>query len=443
MQMLRWAVFAGALSVGACTSAISGSADSITKLEAARASDPQSQAAVRNLGIAYFKATPPRLTEARAALQQASQMNSRDGVTALYLGLTAEAQNDLTAAKGAYESYIAYGKTRRVKDQINARLAVIARKENEAAAKRAIAQEQQLGATPGPRTVVAVMPFRFTGADSLKALERGMAELIVTDLSRSSQLRVVERTQLQAILDEITLQQAAGATTGVRVGRILQAGSLVGGSISQLQNDQLSTTADVTAVQTTQRLGTGFTGQTALDGLFALEKAIVFKLFEDLGVQVTTAERNAIEQRPTRSMAAFLSYSRGLEAQDQGRFDDASRLYDNALRLDPGFSSAAQKSQEAKNTAAGANVNASTVETGLRGTAEGATVAAATQGQTTTGTGSSVTSFADALNPSVAGGATAGGNTSINAPSLDVSAGTGGDNPSTKTARVTITIRQP
>jgi tetratricopeptide (TPR) repeat protein len=447
MQMFRWAVLAGALSLGACTNAISGSADNISKLERAKASDPNSQVVVRNLGIAYFRATPPRLAEARTSLQQAVSMNPRDGVAALYLGLVAEAQNDLPAAKNAYQSYVAFGKTRSVKSQINARLAVLARKENEENAKRAIAQEQALSASPGPRTTVAVMPFRFTGTDtSLKPLERGMAELIVTDLSRASALKVVERTQLQALLDEISLQQTQGvaAGTGVRVGKILQAGSLVGGSISQIQGDQLTTTANVTSVQTTQAIGSGYSGQSTLDQLFTAEKSIVLKLFEDLGVTLTTAERNAIEQRPTRSIAAFLAYSRGLELQDAGRFDDASRAYDNALRLDPGFVSAQQKSQEAKNAAAGAAVTVATVENGLRGTAEGAAVSAANNGTTTSSSsGNAASSIAEGLNPSVAGGATQQGATTVNPPSLDVSAGTGGDNPSTKTAKVTIIIKQP
>jgi TolB-like protein len=375
------------------------------------------------------------------------KMDPRDGLASLYLGLTSEAQNNLAEARKAYESYITFGKTRSVKNQINARLAVLSRKENAARVKAAIAQEQRLAGTPGPRNTVAVMPFRFTGSDtSLKPLERGLAELVVTDLSRSTALKVVERAQLQALLDEIQLQQSgpAAAGTGVRVGRIMQAGSLVGGSISQLQGDQLSTSANVTVVQTTQPAGTGYTGQSNLDQLFTLEKNLVLKLFQDLGVTLTTAERNAIEQRPTRSMAAFLAYSRGLELQDQGRFDDASRAYDNALRLDPGFVSAQQKGQEARNASVGNGVTAQTVEAGLRGTSEGAVVNAAIQGVTTSGSITGVAAgIAEGLNPSVAGGATAGGGLAVNPPALDVSAGIGGDNPSTKTAKVTIIIRQP
>jgi TolB-like protein len=324
---------------------------------------------------------------------------------------------------------------------------LLARKDIEQNAKRAVAAEQRLSSTPGPQTTVAVMPFVFTGADtSLKPLERGMAELIVTDLSRAGSLKVVERTQLQALLDEVQLQQTAGvqAGTGVRVGKILQAGSLVGGGIRQIGTNQLNASASVTSVQTSQAVGVGFNGQTTLDELFTLEKNIVLQLFSDLRVQLTTAERNAIEQRPTRSLAAFLAYSRGLALEDAGRYDAAGREFDNALRLDPGFASAQQKSQEAKNVAAGAAVTAGTVESSLRGTTEGATVAAANSGSTSTGsTGGTALSMADGLNPSVAGGATQGASSGGVQPSLDASSGTGSDNPTTRTAKVTIVIKTP
>src|SRR5215831_2181173 len=253
MRMSRWTVLVCALVAGACATAISGSADSIARLEQAHTADPKSETAARNLGLAYFKATPPRYSDARATLQQAASMDAKDGVAALYLGLTAEAQNDLPAAKTAYEAYLAVGQTRGVKNQISARLAVIDRKLNQERARRAVAQEQQLSAVPGPPNTVAVMPFAFTGADtSLKPLERGFADLVTTDLSRSSRLKVLERQQLQALLDEIQLQQRTGvaAGTGVRVGKILQAGRVVGGNIAQLGANQLRTTATVTNVQT-------------------------------------------------------------------------------------------------------------------------------------------------------------------------------------------------
>lgn len=438
MQRFRWAVVASALALGACAPAIAGSADDIATLERARASNPRSEPLTRSLGVAYFKAK--RYDDARALLRQAVAADSKDGVAALYLGLTAEAQNDPSAARSAYESYLAVGKTRGVKDQITARLAVLARRETEAAAKQAIARERELSSTPGSVTTIAVMPFTFSGRDtSLKPLERGFAELVSTDLSRVSALTVVDRANLQAILGEINLQQsgATEAGTGVRVGRLLRAGTIVGGSISQLPGERLNATALATNVQSSAVMGAGASDQQPLDQLFTLEKNLVLKLLVDnMKVVPTTAERNAIEQRPTRSLAAFLAYSRGLQAQDEGRFDEASRSFDDALRLDPGFAAAQRKSQETRNMVRGNAVTIQTVESSLRGSAE-----AGSQGFSSVA--SAAASVADGLNPSVAGGATSGGGASTTAPAADPSSGTGADNPTSKTGRVTIIVRRP
>src|ERR1043165_7214039 len=105
---LRFVIVCSAVALGACTSAFQASADQIARLERQRTASPNSQAAVRNLGVAYYKAN--RFDDARTTLQQAATMDANDGVAALYLGLTAEAQNDLPAARGAYESYLKVGK---------------------------------------------------------------------------------------------------------------------------------------------------------------------------------------------------------------------------------------------------------------------------------------------------------------------------------------------
>ncbi|HEX7978499.1 MAG TPA: CsgG/HfaB family protein [Gemmatimonadaceae bacterium] len=216
-------------------------------------------------------------------------------------------------------------------------------------AKRAIRQERALGAVAGSPNTVAVLPLRFSGSDSsLRPLERGFAELLTTDLSRSSKLTVVERARIQTLLDELALQQSGrtDASTNVRAGRLLRAGRVVQGSILQVGGSQLRVDAAVLDVPTTEVRGTTH-GEDGLDQLFDLEKRIALGLFDQLGVTLTVAERNAIEQRPTRSLAAFLAYSRGLTAEDEGRFDDASRFYRDAIRIDPGFGPALERSRDA------------------------------------------------------------------------------------------------
>ena len=311
----------------ACATGGMSAGDSVARLEQQRTTNPQSAAVNRSLGIAYYKAA--RYPEARTALETATRIDPKDGTTALYLGLTAEELNDLKAARAAYSSYIQYGKTSRVRGQLQAKLAALARKEITADAKAAVQQEASLSRqATSPRTV-AVLPLRFSGPDtSLRPLERGFAELLTTDLARSSQLTLVERSRMQALVDEMALQRsgATDATTNVRAGKLVAAGRVVQGSINQVGALDIRVDAAVVDVPTSQIRGST-NASDQLEAVFNLEKRIALDLFTQLGVTLTPAERNQIEQRPTRSMQAFLAYSRGLVAEDAGRYDDANRYF--------------------------------------------------------------------------------------------------------------------
>lgn len=440
------------VSLGACATGGMSSGDAIARLEEQQKASPTSAAASRSLGIAYYKAD--RNAEARAALETATKLDPRDGTTALYLGLTDEALGDLPAAKTAYSSYIQFGRTSRVRGQLQAHLAALTRKELVAEAKTAVAQESALASQPGNPRTIAVLPLRFSGADtSLKVLERGFADLLTTDLARSSQLTLVERSRMQALLDELKLQQTGStdAATNVRAGKLVRAGRVVQGAILQVDSTNLRVDAAVVDVPTSQVQG-ATQAADQLEQVFNLEKKIALDLFTQLGVTLTVAERTQIEQRPTRSMQAFLAYSRGLTAEDEGRYDDASRFFNQAVRLDPGFGAAQTKSAEASAAAAGASVTAATVEAGLKGTTEGAIVTAAQQGgqiptsASPSGLGSTIQNTVGDINPSTTGIATSAGTTSGGstqpAQKDPVSNGTQSDNPAS-TAKVTIVITRP
>jgi TolB-like protein/Flp pilus assembly protein TadD len=421
----------------------------ITRLEAQRASSPKNAEVLRALGIQYFKAG--QFPQARTTLADAAALSPKDGVVALYLGLSAESMNDLPAARSAYQSYLKVGKTQRVRRQLEGRLAAIQRKEIQIAAKAAVAQEAQLGGTTGSKTTVAVMPFSFTGPDSsLKPLERGMADLLVTDLSRVHALTIVERARLQAILDEIKLQQSVGvdSSTALRAGKLIQAGTLVQGSLLQ-NGDRIRTDAALVSVATSGIASQPATDEAKIDQIFDMEKKIALNLVTSLGVPVTTAERNAIEQRPTKSLQAFLAYSRGLEYEDQGRFDDASRAYADAARIDPNFGVAAQKSSQTASLSVATTSAPASVEKSLAGSSEGAVVNASNSGSAASpssssfGGGSAAQAAAEQLNPSSISAATSGTSTTTTQPQVDPSAGTGADNPAKPQSKVIITIKPP
>ena len=419
--------------------------DPIARLEAARTANPRNVAALRALGVAYFKAN--RFADARTVLDQARAMDPRDGVSALYAGMSAERLEDYAGAKAAYNDYLRVGRSRRTRTQIQQRLVALARTEVVAAAKQAVANEATLSQTPGDRRTIAVPPFKFSGPDeeTYAPLERGFAELMITDLSRSSQLTVVERDRMQAIADEIRLGESdrVDQATAVRAGKLIRAGRLVNGSMVQ-GGAQLTIQSNVIDVNTGE-LAAPVAVTNQLDNIFAMQKQLVFQVFTQLGVELTPAERQLVDRQATSNLNAFLSYSRGLLAADDGRFEDAARYFQEARSLDPGFGAAGARLQAAQAAAAGLQVSSASIESGLSGN-ESQVVNSAQQGNiapsTPTNTLNTVTQNVNppSVTPISNTGPVIGGDAPVRDPASN---GTGTDQPAPTTGTVTIIIRRP
>src|SRR2546422_9575601 len=75
---------------------------------------------------------------------------------------------------------------------------------------------------------LAVLPLVIAGDSSFQPLSRGLAELLTTDLALIRTLRLLERLQIRAVLDELKLaeSQRVDPVTAARVGRRLRAGRL-------------------------------------------------------------------------------------------------------------------------------------------------------------------------------------------------------------------------
>jgi TolB-like protein len=346
------------------------SAGAVAKLEQERDRRPNDVRVLRALGVAYYK--NGQLQEARTVLGRATSVDSRDGVAALYLGLSAERMNDLPAAKLAYTSYLAVGRSRGAKNDVTARLAAIERLELSAAARDAVAREQQLAQRPGPPTTIAVLPFNFEGADAaLAPLGRGLADLTVSDLSLIESLTLLERARVQVLVDEIQRGQTARVdpATAARSGRMLQAGRLVLGSVRQTPAGLIITAPTYTVTGAQPQAGSSPAEATgALSAIFALQKELVNEIIADLGITLTAQQRAAIQQRPTQNLQAFLAYSRGLVSSDAGRLEEAANFFDNARSLDPGFSAATARASQARAALQGQAVTPAVIEGDLQGT---------------------------------------------------------------------------
>jgi hypothetical protein len=193
--------------------------------------------------------------------------------------------------------------------------------------------------------VIAVMPFDVPVGDTLlEPLAFGMADLLSTDLGRSRQLRLVERLQLGAILRELELARSGrvDTLTAPRVGRLLQARRLVLGRLRLTPAGEMLVSARISDVAT-GRLDTALVATARLINVLAAEKAVAFRLFTQLGVNLTPQERALVEQIPTRNVAALLAYGQGVRAEINGQYAAARSAFRRAVLLDPNFAPARER----------------------------------------------------------------------------------------------------
>jgi TolB-like protein len=231
---------------------------------------------------------------------------------------------------------------------VRAKAQLALRTQAEQTARQALASESTLTSQPPEPSTLAVLPVTIAGDSTFRPLSRGLAELITSDLAMVRTLRLLERIQIGALLDELKLGQSqrGDPTTAARVGRLLRAERMVQGVASIKADGPVSLSAAVVRGDGTVRSGAQASG--TFKQLLDLEKQLVFGLAAQLGIQLTDAERQRILRQGPRNLAAFLAYSEGLEALDRGDYRAAAAAFGASVRADPSFQAAQQQQQAAQ-----------------------------------------------------------------------------------------------
>lgn len=363
-RLLAFALPATVLALGACatTSALPGvdPAD-IPRLEAELARDRENVELLTRLGAAYRGAG--QLHRARETLEGAVRRDPTGGPAIFLLALTWEDLEDWTAAAVAYGEYARVGRDPGLRAQASRRIPLMRRRALQAEVRASLAREAELAQRPPEPRTVAVFPFLYAGADpTLAPLGRALSEMLSTDLSQTDRLRVLERARVQLLLDEIALGQTGrvDSATVVRSGRILGAGRIVQGTVSGDPGVLRLESAVVPVGDPAAPVAPALSEQDRLEGFFDAQKRLVLGIYEALGVELTPAERERVDRRPTRNVQALLAWGEGLEAEDRGDFAAAAVAYQRALALDPEFDGARLRAGDA-----GGIADALSVDTGM------------------------------------------------------------------------------
>ena len=324
-----------------------GPAD-IPALEATVAAEPGDVDALTHLGVAYYNAA--RYDDAASTLRRAVGMGSAEPVAHLYLGLAHEANEDWQEASDAYAAFLgAAPEDSDLRADIENRIALVERELMQAQLEAMLAQEAALASQPAQPRTVAVFPFRVVADDPrYEPLQYALADMVTTDLGIPGSLQLLERSQIQALVQEMALSLAGytDASNAARVGRLMRAEHVVQGSVVLLGDERLRMEMAVVDPAAAAREGEA-SDETQLAQIFDAEKQLVMELFNVLGITLTAAEREAIEENRTGSVLALLAYGEGLGAMDRGDYAAASASFERAVEMDPNFQAAQSASQEA------------------------------------------------------------------------------------------------
>jgi serine/threonine protein kinase/Flp pilus assembly protein TadD len=183
----------------------------------------------------------------------------------------------------------------------------------------------------GSTKSIAVLPFTNMSADPEgDFFADGIADEIITALSKVKALRVVSRTS------SFTFK---GKNDDIReIGRKLQVSTILEGSIRKAGkrlrlNAQLVSTTDSSQLWAERY-------DRELEDVFAIQDEIASSIVAALRVVLTEDEKKAIEQVPTTNIDAYEYYLRGRQFFHQHRrraHEFARQLYERAIELDPGY----------------------------------------------------------------------------------------------------------
>ena len=189
-------------------------------------------------------------------------------------------------------------------------------------------------APSGKPVTLAVLCFQNLSPEArLDPMEIGFADLLATDLQDREGIAVVEREQLNKVLDELGLQKSAFAQSGSapRIGQMLGAQTLLLGSFlsvgKTLRFDAHLVAADTGALMQ----AVSVYGPT--DNIDPLLRSLADRIASSLAAHPRTAELPKRESKT--SIEAMLHYSRAVALENERRYTEAADEYQRCLYLSP------------------------------------------------------------------------------------------------------------
>ena len=178
------------------------------------------------------------------------------------------------------------------------------------------------------------------------SLSQGLAEIMITELSKVQNLKLVERQKINSLIQEMQLSQSGivSDNAGIQVGKLLGAHFLVFGSYMISFDKKIRVDIRIVEVETGVTIEAGEV-TNKVTKLFEIIKELNKKITKDLDVKLTNDEKKALKDSEA-SLDMISYFSNALEFEELNKIDDAKKMYQKILDKDPDFEPAKKRLKE-------------------------------------------------------------------------------------------------
>lgn len=184
------------------------------------------------------------------------------------------------------------------------------------------------------QTTVSVLYFTNTaGSEDLKWLEKGLADMLLTDLSLSDELQIVEREELEKIIEEqkFSLSGLADEDQSIEIGKLLSAEIILTGSFIAA-GDTLRVDAKLLDSET-GALKTAVKAEGPADRILEIENEIAKNIYTGLSLEIP----EAIAAKKNAPVSAVQAYYQGMMLFDNKEYAAAVEYYKAAAIAAPEY----------------------------------------------------------------------------------------------------------
>ena len=212
-------------------------------------------------------------------------------------------------------------------------IAVINRSPNKSVTK-------QVSAVSGAKATLGVIGFEnLTDPEDTENLGRVLMGLVTTGLAESGGLNVASTAKVLAARRQVGAgDRVFDASRAPEAARDAGADVMLVGQVIR-DGDRMILTAELVDVASGNTLGSFKKQAASSSELFELAGAIAHEVRDLMGVEADAETSSDIDlaQSLTNSPEAYRHYAAGEMALQQGQYDVAARLFDQAIKIDPSF----------------------------------------------------------------------------------------------------------